>query len=1155
MATFKLPAETAAYFYQEISEIILDEHSLPSAQILALRGILNEILRTITADEPQLFTDLYSRLLFIADKYALPAYIVRELHAFRRIATRAGRKNVKIAQATTHSSARAMALLVFSFSQERAPEPLRTLLLAATPFTKEAATTKTIVPLLRMTVQGFGLVENKQGRAFVDIEGLTHDGEMLMVRLWEPWHDLEQLGWDFCTLHIVHVRFVGSQPVLTQEAAQSALQSNLQNDSQRHAQEKAAQPEEISLYETTPESIVILEPDYLLDATDLAECVQRALPSGGNPRVSLLKKFMPTEVKMSLVSGGIANHCFDALLGNPDADFDTIFQEATLQKPLQIIALQNENPQALSLLRMQASTVFENIRTLLSTLAWDKASIEASFMSPMYGLQGRLDLMVEYADDPRRKTIVELKSGSAPANATWENHAAQVTAYNTLLDSCFRERSGDSCIFYARDIVRPLRNIVNDRHAKQLLLALRNRIIAQEHSLALRQPRTLNDIHPEHFGLMPTFVAQDVQRFALTFAQASTLERKYFRVFSAFVSRENWSARLGSERGEGFSGLWRKSIAEKADEYSILAHLALDDEESDFGKLHLHFRRTQQTSTLANFRVGDIVILYPLPPDDIDERSFLRGAMLKGYIKRISRESVVVSLRNKQMMANGDTENLFRSEVLWALEPDFFGTEFKSQYESLFEFLKSSERKRRLLLGLEKPECNEEIRQRVKDTPYPDLTPEQHERLASAMSAEDYFLLQGPPGTGKTSRMLKSMAVHLHHHTRENVLFLAFTNRAVDEICEALKSANLDFIRLGVKDSTAHPDRVLYTLTEGKPIESTQELLSHTRIIVSTISSLLKNQEILAIKHFDTLILDEASQVVEPQIIGLLARFRRFILIGDEKQLPAVVVQPERGAFVKDEEMNNAGFVDLRVSIFERLVLRCKAQGWESAFGMISRQGRMHKDVSAFPNLAFYGGALEPIAERQTRAIAPFAFENIFPKLLCVKNTLKEKRVVFWDSPAETQTKVHDEEARRAALLAITFRQELGEEFHAGSIGIITPFRAQIAAIYRYLPHELHSTITVDTVERYQGSERDTIILSFAVNFPPQVRSVQSLSADGAVDRKLNVALTRARERMIVLGRADVLSHSPILSRFIGFVKKEGGFVEDDTVIVYTKEG
>ncbi|MCU0428121.1 MAG: AAA domain-containing protein [Candidatus Kapabacteria bacterium] len=1143
MATFKLSQENAAFFYKEIEEIVFDELAPQTTQILVLRGVLSELLHTITAEEPQLFTDLYSRLLFVSDKYSFPGYISRELHAFRRIATRAGRKNIKIPNEAVRSSARALALVVFFFSEERAPEPLRTLLLEAKPFTKEPASTKSHLPLVRITVQGFGLVESKHGRAFVELQGLTHDGEMLLVRIWEPWHDVEQLAWEFCTLHVTALRFVEIKTVeLTQQKAGKAGKIR---------QEDEITSQNFSLYETTADSMVILEPDYLLDVTDLAECVQRQLPSGGNPRISLLKKFLPTEVKMSLVSGSIANYCFDALLTNPDVEFDTIFREAILQKPLQIVALQHENKEAVNLLRMHSTTVFDNIRALLTTLQWDKASIEASFISPLYGLQGRLDLMVEYDDDPNRKTIVELKSGSAPANATWENHAAQVTAYNLLLDSCFRERSGDSCIFYARDSVRPLRNIPNDRHSKQLLLALRNRIIAQEHSLSLRQPRTLQDIHPEHFGLMPTFIAQEVQRFAQTFALASSLERKYFRVFSAFVNRENWAARTGSERGEGFSGLWRKSLNEKADEYSILAHLELDVEESDFTKLHLHFHRTEQTSALANFRVGDIILLYPLLPEDADERSFLRGAMLKGYIKRISRNSVVVSLRNKQMLSANSKRTLFRSEVLWAIEPDFFGTEFKSQYESLYDFLKAPERKRNLLLGLEKPMHNEEIRQRVQNTPMGDLTEEQHARLADAMSAEDYFLLQGPPGTGKTSRMLKSMAVYLHGKTNENILFLAFTNRAVDEICDALKSAELEFIRLGSKESTSHTNRVLYTLTEGKTIAETEELFSGTRILVSTISSLLKNLEVLAIKNFDTVIIDEASQVVEPQLIGLLARFKRFMLIGDEKQLPAVVVQPERGVAVRDEELNAAGFFDLRTSMFERLITRCKQNAWTESYGIISKQGRMHADIAAFPNIAFYDSVLTPLTERQTRAIAPSVFENLFPnisskersEIVRVQNTLSKNRVVFWQSEEEQQTKVHEGEAARAALLAKTFHAALGAEFHTGSIGIITPFRAQIAAIYHALPQELHESITVDTVERYQGSERDIIILSFAVNFPSQVRSVQSLSTDGAIDRKLNVALTRARERMIVLGRAEVLSHSPILRRFIGFVEERGGFV------------
>lgn len=239
---FRLPQESAQYFYQEIREILFDEHTAQSTQTLMLRNILREILQAVTADEPQLFTDLYSRLLFVADKYALPSYILRELHAFRRIAARAGRKNSNLTVEAAHSSARALALVIFFFSEERAPEPLRTALLSAQPFTKEAATTKEIVPLLRLTVQGFGIVENKQGRAFVDIEGLSHEGETMLVRLWEPWHDMERLGWEFCTLHITHVRFVG-----TQKAA-SVSTASVQTASVASETTEAA---EISLYETT----------------------------------------------------------------------------------------------------------------------------------------------------------------------------------------------------------------------------------------------------------------------------------------------------------------------------------------------------------------------------------------------------------------------------------------------------------------------------------------------------------------------------------------------------------------------------------------------------------------------------------------------------------------------------------------------------------------------------------------------------------------------------------------------------------------------------------------------------------------------------------------------------------------------------------------
>ena len=1131
-----LSPDAAAYFYREITEALFLVNPPQGSSILALRSVLGELLHTLTAHEPQLFSDIYSRLVFIADRYALPGYILRDAHAFRRIATKAQRKQrVEIDLAQLHGAARALAQLVFFFSDVRAEEPLRTVLLQAKPLTREAVARAATIPLLRCTVEKMFDIENKQGRALLPIECLSHDGETLTLRLHDPWHETGQLLWQGATLHCTAVRHVETNFTDNPDGTQT----------------------ETSIYATSAESVVVLEPDYLMDVTDLAECVQRPLPHGGNPRLSLLKKFLPTEAKLSLVNGNVANYAFDVLLSNPDADFDATFQAAILQKPLQIVALEEERPDVVPHLRLLASAIFTNIKNLLKELDWDKASIEASFMSPLFGLQGRLDLMLEYDQDPHRRRVVELKGGSPPVNGTWENNAAQVTGYNLLLDACFRERSGDSSIFYARDLTRPLRNVINDARSKQFLLALRNRIIAQEHSVLSRQFKPLRELHPEHIGLLPPYMVETVQKFAMTFGTASTLERKYFQVFTAFVMRENWATRIGGERTDGFASLWRTSLLEKAQNYAVLSNLQLDQEASNFAQFHLHFHRSEQTSALANFRTGDIVIVYPMATqDDEDERTFLRASLAKGYIKSITRERVVVSLRNKLL-----GENLFSGEVQWAIEPDFMGTEFKSQYESLYEFLNADERKRLLLLGLRPPEFSES-----PEISYSDLTDEQNERLRRAVSAKDYFLLQGPPGTGKTSRMLKSMAKYLLQHTDEHVLFLAFTNRAVDEICEALKVAerelhheNPDFIRLGAKESTKHTDRVLYALMEDKSIEEIRALLRGTRIIVSTISSLLKTPELLAVKTFGTVIIDEASQVVEPQLCGLLTKFPRCILIGDEKQLPAVVVQPERGTFTSDDDLNAVGITDLRTSLFERLLSRCMAQGWHEGYGIISQQGRMHQDLMSFPNEAFYGSALKtlsawqaetlPLVEgSQTRlrealkSALPKGIRKILPESVIESST--KHRLLFWNSEPEQTTKVHEQEAMRAAALAVMFHTMLGEKFHAGSIGIITPFRAQIAAIHKYLPEHLRDLVSVDTVERYQGSERDIIILSFAVNYPSQLRSVQSLSSDGAIDRKLNVALTRARKQLVALGCSKVLEKDAIFAKFLAFLRSEGGFLE-----------
>jgi DNA replication ATP-dependent helicase Dna2 len=114
----------------------------------------------------------------------------------------------------------------------------------------------------------------------------------------------------------------------------------------------------------------------------------------------------------------------------------------------------------------------------------------------------------------------------------------------------------------------------------------------------------------------------------------------------------------------------------------------------------------------------------------------------------------------------------------------------------------------------------------------------------------------------------------------------------------------------------------------------------------------------------------------------------------------------------------------------------------------------------------------------------------------------------------------------------------------ARRIGVITPFRAQISEIRRALPPDLQSSgIDIDTVERYQGSEREVIVVSFAVNHAMQIAAMQSLNQDGSVDRKLNVALTRAKEYMILVGVPEVLRIDPHYAALLDHIEATGGYM------------
>ena len=326
-----------------------------------------------------------------------------------------------------------------------------------------------------------------------------------------------------------------------------------------------------------------------------------------------------------------------------------------------------------------------------------------------------------------------------------------------------------------------------------------------------------------------------------------------------------------------------------------------------------------------------------------------------------------------------------------------------------------------------------------------------------------------------------------------------------------------------------------------------RRLILDTRVFVGTTTAFYAHLDIFRLKQFSLAIVDEASQILEPYLIGLLSAttpigggksdvaIRKFVLIGDHKQLPAVVQQTVEESRVDDPQLNAIHLTDCRRSLFERLLRQYRDK--PEVVYMLTSQGRMHPDVAAFPNQAFYRGLLKivpmPHQQEQQAAFPRFAFVEVRPTARVMLSASRE----------------NSDEAQAIASVAMEIYRQTSQSFSPEqTLGIIVPYRNQIAeirkAIALLLSHTSHpsplSSVTIDTVERFQGSQRDYIFYGFTVSRPHQLQflAANTFMEDGQlIDRKLNVALTRARKHLFVFGNPDVLNRNPVFRQLIGFAK------------------
>lgn len=450
------------------------------------------------------------------------------------------------------------------------------------------------------------------------------------------------------------------------------------------------------------------------------------------------------------------------------------------------------------------------------------------------------------------------------------------------------------------------------------------------------------------------------------------------------------------------------------------------------------------------------------------------------------------------------------------------------------------------------------------------LNSDQLDFLQRSLEFSGVLLLQGPPGTGKTRTVLALLSLLLHAapgscgkgsslsvadsrsppcaaerprqwlkcpwlagRSREDVrerpddgseldqpavvgkrarrgahcLVCAPSNAAVDEVAERVLEKGLmdeegenyvpNCARIGVK-CRASVRGIAVEDQEGE--RSSGVALDNASVVFSTLSYSGSVSFSRAARPFDAVIVDEATQATEPAtLVPSLHGCKQLILVGDPSQLPATVISP------------SAREGGLAVSLFERL----RRSGYPC--DMLREQHRMHPEIRRFPSKEFYDGELgDSQGLAQARQAEWHSYRLFCPFLLIDVLTGVQEH-------GGMSSLCNQVEARVAAEAAATFWRSFPDAAKRGSLAIITPYKAQVELIKRLLTDKAGSLeaeqTDVSTIDGFQGRETEVVLFSV-------VRSPQSSGSIGfmADDRRMNVALTRARSSLLVLGHSGALA-------------------------------
>ncbi|XP_070051802.1 DNA replication ATP-dependent helicase/nuclease JHS1 isoform X3 [Nicotiana tomentosiformis] len=786
--------------------------------------------------------------------------------------------------------------------------------------------------------------------------------------------------------------------------------------------------------------------------------------------------------------------------------------------------------------------------------------IEEMAWAPKYGLKGMIDaslrVNVKFNTSKHNEMIMplEFKTGKATNGLATMEHNAQVMLYTLLMSERYSQHIGHGLLYY-----------LHTDHTQGITVRRSDLV-----GLIMRRNELANDLLKTTITqqLPPMLQSPNMCRGCRHLNVCTVYHKAYGGttegsglggVFDSLVSHltiahtnflQKWDQLIDLEAKE--VEVVKKEIwcsqSSKNDFYaSYLSSLVLDTSErttpTNFCKgnqFTYHFVHRDWTSLGTHQQDGDALNSYNFPMKKFESSlgngdyvvlSTEPGGILiaTGVVVDMSCSRISVSL-SKRLRLPGSSRTSQAQDLhqqLWRIHKDEFMGSFAIMRFNLIQlFLQNdqSSHLRKMIVDLEVPRFDSGC-QFSQDPAISyiwsekNLNDDQRRAILKILTAKDYALILGMPGTGKTSTMVYAVKALLMRGS--SILLTSYTNSAVDNLLLKLKAQGIDFIRIGRYEVVHEEVREnCLSMMDAHGLEEIKQRIDQSKVVAVTCLGI--TSPLLSNKRFDVCIMDEAGQTTLPVSLGPLTFASKFVLVGDHYQLPPLV---------QSAEARENG---MAVSLFCRL-----SEAHPQAICALQSQYRMCAAIMALSNALIYGNRLRCGSSQVENAKIKYTTLPSGPAWM--KEAMNPDRpVVFINTDLLLAFETNDRKAvnnpMEANIIAEIVRRLLSRGILEEDIGIITPYNSQVDLIRQ----SVSTSVEIHTIDKYQGRDKDCILLSFVRSSENPRNYVSSLLGDW---HRINVALTRAKKKLIMVGSCITLSNVPLLKLLIEKVEEQGGIL------------